>query len=254
MCKGDDKVKALIVTVAGMSSRFSESLGRECLKCIYYPHDITESILYRLLHQPVQFDRYYIVGGFKYEELEKSIEQYFSEYKDKLVLVRNTYYSEYGSGYSLYCGLKKAIEDDCDEIVFAEGDLIVDEKTFVEVSNSAKSVITSNSEPILANKAVAFYYDVKGTIHYIYDTGHSEMFIKEPFIAIYNSGQIWKFTDKVLAKKAFDSITDDEWKGTNLVFVERYFSQLGPDEYDNLHFSEWINCNRIEDFNKKLEA
>ena len=59
---------------------------------------------------------------------------------------------------------------------------------------------------------------------------------------------------QVLAKKAFDSITDDEWKGTNLVFVERYFSQLGPDEYDNLHFSEWINCNRIEDFNKKLEA
>ena len=40
MCKGDDKVKALIVTVAGMSSRFSESLGRECLKCIYYPNDI----------------------------------------------------------------------------------------------------------------------------------------------------------------------------------------------------------------------
>lgn len=57
-------MKVLIITVAGMSTRFSESVGYPCLKCLYYKQDMKESLLYRFLYEYPEFDRYIIVGGF----------------------------------------------------------------------------------------------------------------------------------------------------------------------------------------------
>ena len=45
-----------------------------------------------------------------------------------------------------------------------------------------KSVVTVNRNPILADKSVALYFDIAGEIRYIYDTGHNELLIKEPFL------------------------------------------------------------------------
>ena len=72
---------------------------------------------------------------------------------------------------------------DFQEIVFAEGDLYVDSDSFQEVCHAVNNVITYNREPILANKAVAFYYDSEYRIHYIYDTQHSALRIQEPLSA-----------------------------------------------------------------------
>lgn len=243
-------MKVLIITVAGTSSRFSESIGEPCLKCIYSPSGIEGSLLYRMLHQPVGFDKYVIVGGYMYDSLKEAVERDFSEYKDKIVLVKNDKYIEYGSGYSLYKGIGAVIDTDVDEIVFAEGDLFIDTETFVKVCNSDKSVITCNNEDILANKAVAFYFDISNKVRYIYDTGHNALKIDEPFLSIFNSGQIWKFANIGHMRKVYEKMKEEDWQGTNLVFIEKYFSTLDIKEYDILKFKHWINCNTIQDFEK----
>ena len=77
-------MKILIVTIAGISSRFSESLGYDCLKCLYYENSFEESLLYRMLHQNEHFDLYVLVGGFQYEKLEAAVKKHI--YAD----IRNT--------------------------------------------------------------------------------------------------------------------------------------------------------------------
>lgn len=241
-------MKILILTVAGMSTRFSQSLGKKCLKCIYYQSDITESLLYRMLHNPVDFDKYIIVGGYMYEELQKVIEEEFVEYREKVILVYNEKYAEYGSGYSLYKGLEAAVTFGFDEIVFAEGDLFVDSESFERIYESSQDVVTSNRETIFANKSVVFYLDAHDCIHYVYSTEHDMLMIDEPFAAIFNSGQIWKFRQPECIRNIYEKMREEDWKGTNLVFVQKYFQAIPREECQIIQFKKWINCNTIKDF------
>lgn len=243
-------MKIMIITVAGIAGRFSESIGRPCLKCLYYENDIKDSLLYHMLCQNREIDRYVIVGGFKFEELKEAIDHYFGEFSNKIILVRNEKYEEYGSGYSLYRGLE-AIEDlDYEELVFAEGDLWVDDDSFKRIWKAQGNVITCNSEAILANKSVAFYYDRQYHIHYIFDTGHSLLEITEPFRGIYNSGQIWKFSGRKRVLDVMSRLSRDEWKQTNLKFIQQYFGDLDQDEYEIIDLKKWVNCNTVADFKR----
>lgn len=243
-------MKILIITVAGMSTRFSESLGYAWLKCLYYQNSIEESLLYKILHHNVKFDYYVVVGGYMFDELTSVIANYFQEFQDKIILIQNTHYKDYASGYSLCLALEQVLRMDCDEIVFAEGDLYVDEESFQRIYNTPNNVITCNREPILASKAVAFYFDNNYGIHYIYDTSHHILEIKEPFLGIFNSGQVWKFTDTKRLRQAMEDITKQEWQGTNLVLIQKYFGALQKKDYEIVTFREWINCNTISDYER----
>ncbi len=243
-------MRALLITVAGLSSRFSKSLGMKCLKCIYYEKNPEESLLHRMVCQNQDFDRYIVVGGFLFEELEDFINCYLSDFQDRIVLVENGAYEEYGSGYSLYLGLREAVRLECDELVFAEGDLYVDSASFRKICDARNNVITMNRESIEADKAVAFYYDGNRGIHYIYDTSHSVLEIREPFLGIYNSGQIWKFHDRERLCSVFRSVREEEWHGTNLVFIQKYFENLDSRSYLAVMLDVWINCNTVDDFRK----
>lgn len=243
-------MKILLITVAGTSSRFSKSVGYPCLKCLYHKNDIKESLLYRLLHHDVSFDKYVIVGGFKFDELQFALVKYFQDLASKILLVKNLDFAKYGSGYSLYQGLKSIINEDFSEIVFAEGDLFVDEGSFTQIFSAPNNVITRNDEAILANKAVAFYFDLQEKIHYIYDTSHNYLEIKGPFLGVFNSGQIWKFTNKSLLQKAFASLKEQDWQGTNLNLIQAYFGNLDKHEYEIVEIKGWLNCNTVDDFNK----
>ena len=64
-------MKILVVTVAGMARRFSESVGKDFLKCLYYKENPREALLFQMLRQASSFDRYIIVGGFLFEELNR---------------------------------------------------------------------------------------------------------------------------------------------------------------------------------------
>ncbi len=243
-------MKALLITVAGLSSRFSESLGRACLKCIYYEDGPHETLLYQMMHQNNEFDCYIIVGGFRYQELTEYVGTYLHDFGERIVLVENKAYEKYGSGYSLYLGIQEAIRCGCDELIFAEGDLYVDRASFTRIYHAERNVITASREPILAKKAVAFYFNEQQHIRYIYDTSHSSLEIKEPFLGIFNSGQIWKFTDKERISDAFSAISESGWQGTNLTFIQKYFEGLTDKDYEIVNFETWINCNTISDYRK----
>lgn len=243
-------LKLLIITVAGMSTRFSGSIGKTCVKCLYHENDIKESLLYQLLHQYDAFDRYIIVGGWRFEELQQALDREYRDLRDKIILVKNDFYEQYGSGYSLCLGLKAAVELHPDEIVFAEGDLFVDHASFAQITELPKPVITVNSDPIDARRSVVFYFDTDSKLHYLYDTGHNALEIREPFTEIHNSGQIWKFICDECFRDTLDSMRDVDWCGTNLVFVQNYFSRMERQDYGMIRFDRWINCNTIADFKK----
>ncbi|MGN0639060.1 MAG: DUF6564 domain-containing protein [Huintestinicola sp.] len=249
-------MKTLIITVAGMATRFSQSVGNECVKCLYYENDFEKSILYRLLKSNYEFcDNVILVGGFRYGELQKAVAEKMSGFDKDIILIKNTHFSDYGSGYSLLLGLQKAFELGADEIVFAEGDLYVRPETFEKVWSAFGDVLTANCEAIFASKAVAFYSDVNGFIHYIFDSNHGALEIKEPFTSIRNSAQIWKFKDTVKLNHICSSLSETEQQGTNLVIIQKYFENRTADDYELLTVRDWINCNTVEDYRniRKME-
>lgn len=240
----------MIITVAGVASRFSQSVSKPCLKCIYYKNNIKESLLYHILYQNSFVDKFVIVGGFKFDELKQIIHTQFQEFQDRIILIENEHYKEYGSGYSLYLGLNAIKNFTYDDLVFAEGDLWVDDDSFNHIWKTTKNVVTYNNEIILANKSVAFYFDCQYHIHYIFDTAHSILEIKEPFLGIFNSGQIWKFSNQKQIATAMDCLTLEDWAQTNLKFIQQYFGDLSQDEYSIIELKQWVNCNTIDDFEK----
>ena len=247
-------MRIFLTTVAGSATRFSESVGKPTVKCIYNREDPKKTLLNHMLTQAEDYDVFVIVGGFLICELGKYIDEVLTEeQKNKIILVDNKFYKEYGSGWSLYLGVKAVFDKfgtDFDEILFAEGDLFVDDESMNSVMNTSNSVITINSEAIRAKKAVALYYDLDNVPHYIYDTSHGQLKIDEPFTAIYNSGQIWKFADSRLLFDTTEAIEPSKHEGTNLVLINEYFQRLARagKEIDVIPMKTWINCNTINDF------
>ena len=181
-------MKSLIITVAGMSSRFNKDTKEDVLKCLYYEDKPENTLLSLQVHKTVDLvDEIVVVGGYKYDDLVAFIRDYMKDVNKKMKVVYNDHYHDYGSGYSLIKGIE-AVSDQTDEIIFIEGDLFFDTDSIEAIINSPKDVISVNNEPILSNKAVALYFDAQNYPHYIYDTNHSCLEIHEPFTAIYNSG------------------------------------------------------------------
>ena len=247
-------MRVFLTTVAGSATRFSESIGKPTVKCIYNREDPAKTLLNHMLTQASDYDLFVVVGGFLINELEDYINTNLpSEFSEKVLLVNNEQYAEYGSGWSLYLGLDAALKiygKDITEVLFAEGDLFVDDESFSSVAGSKNSVITINSEAIKANKAVALYYDLQNVPHYIYDTAHGQLKIDEPFTAIYNSGQIWKFTDIALLMELVLNGDSERFTGTNLVLINEYFQKLAKngETIDIISMKTSINCNTVNDF------
>lgn len=241
---------AAIITVAGTSTRFRKSIGKDCLKCIYSEKDEQDTLLMRQLSMCKTFDEVIIVGGYKFSELKSFVNKYLNEYPVKITLVQNEHYEDWGSGYSLILGIQEAEKLNVEKIVFLEGDLFFDSNSFRKIVETNNNVVTVNNDPIEAKKAVAFYINEDGKINYIYDTAHSSLSINEPFLGIYNSGQVWKFSDAAKLYKFTSELNQKEIEGTNLVLVQKYFGSLNQNEYQVIRFADWINCNTVDDYRK----
>lgn len=242
-------MKTLIITVAGMATRFNKDLQSPILKCLYNDNQPTHSLLAQIIFRAQAFDQIIIVGGYLFDELREYVNDVFIDFSDRITLVYNPLYREYGSGYSLIKGIE-AVDPDCDEVVFAEGDLFFDSDSFQKIVHAANDVLTVTPDPIRADKAVVFYTDLSDTIHYLYDISHSYLEIKEPFRAIYNSGQIWKFTDVNKLKAVIASLTGTQVQGTNLVIVQKYFETQPVSSMEIIPIRIWVNCNTIDDYRK----
>lgn len=245
-------MKVLVVTVAGVASRFNKEFNEPVLKCLYHESKIENSLLYQLVSRYDEFDKIVIVGGYLFEQLKETIENNFYLYLDKIILVNNEYYQEYGSGYSLFLGLMAIQSYDVTELVFAEGDLYIDKVSFHNIISSPMNVITINREPILARKSVVLYQDLEDKIHYLYDLNHGELLIQEPFVAIYNSAQIWKINNLKLLFKCVYELSEEQHKGTNLVLIQKYFEQIDSKEYEIITMDVWFNCNTVNDYREAV--
>ena len=247
-------MKSLIITVAGMSSRFNKDTEKDVLKCLYYEDTPTNSLLSIQVHKCFDLvDEIVVVGGYKYEDLEAFIRQEMKDVNHKMKLVYNDHYHDYGSGYSLLKGIE-VVTDKADEIIFIEGDLFFDTESVTKIINSPKDVISVNNEPILSNKAVALYFDARNYPHYIYDTSHSCLEIHEPFTAIYNSGQMWKFMNPQRVREICQFLTPEQEQGTNLEIIQKYFGAYKMSQLDIVRVGLWFNCNTVADYRDSLKS
>lgn len=248
MCKRY-KMKTLIITVAGTATRFNKDTSHETLKCLYFQESPRYSLLYQILDKARNIDKYIIVGGYLFEALSIFIENHLQEFKDRIELIYNPHYKDYGSGYSLLKGID-AVPLGCDEMIFVEGDLFYDSCSFERILSAHHDVITVNREFITSQKAVVLYVDMNGCIHYLYDTKHFSLDISESFQAIYNSAQIWKFLSLEKLSTVVRGMSPSELHGTNLEIIQKYFGNLALDALELVPVETWYNCNTVSDYNK----
>ena len=246
--------KSVIITLAGTSSRFSRSVGSECHKSFYREAPEDDCLLdWQLdLAKRHGFEQIVLVGGYKYEDLEKFIRDRMTDVNPKMKLVFNEHYHDYGSGYSLLKGIE-TVSDRADEVTFIEGDLFFGTESIKKIITSKNDVITVNNEPILSNKAVALYFDAQNYPHYIYDTSHSCLEIHEPFTSIYNSGQMWKFTNPSKLRKVCAGLNQKQIEGTNLEIVQRYYGDISSDKLSIVRVEKWYNCNTVSDYREAVK-
>lgn len=240
-------MKALIITVAGTATRFNRDTTEETLKCLYHHDSFRNCLLYQILDKARDIDEYVIVGGFLFDKLEDFILTNLSEFKDRIKLIYNPEYLTFGSGYSLLLGLRNA-DPRADEILFVEGDLYFNDRDFERIKQSEKNVFTVNHNLITADKAVVVYENTGRHLQYLYDTSHSYLNIREPFLAVYNSGQVWKFIDLPRLTAVVNNLTPEQTHGTNLEIIQGYFGNLDKSETEMVVFTEWFNCNTVSDY------
>jgi choline kinase len=169
---------------------------------------------------------------------------------DTVKIIFNPHFANYGSNYSLYLGLLEAVNEQCNEIVFAEGDLIIDKKSFIEICEANENIITATYDLICADKSVVFYLNDKGEVKYIYDTEHKQLSIDEPFTLLANSGQIWKFNRCDILQNVLQVQSENDFKGTNLTLIQEYFRQTN---YKVQIIKKWHNCNTVQDYRKAMQ-
>ncbi len=246
-------MKIAIITVAGISSRFNKDVPEEkkVLKCLYWEDKPKNTLIYQLIKKVSSYDKIIVVGGFKFQDLIDYISKNISQsLKDKIIIYNNSHYEDLSSGYSLYIGIKEALTnfDNIEEILFVEGDLDIDEDSFSKVLNSNKNVLTINRDPIYSNKSVVLYQDKNDVYHYLFNSDHGLLTIDEPFKAIFNSGQIWKFKNIELLKIATDYFKDNIIEDTNLGIIQKYFDLVDNNEIEVIEFKHWVNCNTHDDY------
>ena len=247
-------MKSLIITVAGMSSRFNKDTEEDVLKCLYYEDKPENSLLSLQIHKTFDLvDEIIVVGGYKYDDLVAFIRDNMKDVHKKVRVVYNNHYNDYGSGYSLIKGIE-TVSNQTDEIIFIEGDLFFSSDDVETIINSPMDVISVNNEPILSNKAVALYFDAHYCPHYIYDTSHSCLEIHEPFTAIYNSAHMWKFRNPARVREICQFLTPEQEQGTNLEIIQKYFGAYRSSSLDIVSVRLWYNCNTVADYQEAIKA
>ncbi len=243
-------MKIAIITVAGISSRFNEGIVEEkrVLKCLYTEGDKKDTLLYHLLKKCSYADRIILVGGYKYEDLCGFYKNELIEEYPNVRLVLNEHYSDLGSGYSLYLGIQVAMKHNPTEILFVEGDLDIDNTSFRAVVDANESVLTYTYEPIYANKAVVLYKDDMELYHYAFNSDHGMLTITSPFSCIFNSGQVWKFTEIEKLRDANEQFFREKKEDTNLRIIQNYLN-TGV-KVDLIPLIRWTNCNTRNDYKR----
>ena len=251
-------MKIAVITVAGTSSRFNVNEEKKSLKAIYHKDNPLQTLLFRQCHQCQNMDKIIIVGGYMYNRLSEYINNILPKViREKIILLYNERYSDYTSGYSLYLGLQAIFsleQNENMEILFMEGDLAVDNKSLSAVIAGENDVITYNREVIDSRKSVVVYESVNGSYHYAFNDTHGFLKIDDSFVRVWNSGQIWKFTNLNYLKTASELYAEEAISGTNLEIIQRYFDMVSPNDVCVLPIDFWVNCNTRKEWSFVFDA
>ena len=244
--------RVAIVTLAGCSSRFSKSVGCECHKSLYKEREGDQCLLdWQLsLLRRHDFDSIVLVGGYQFDRLKVEVEDKYADWP--ITLVMNDHYADWGSCYSLCLGID-AVPGDATSVVFIEGDLLFDDAGFGNLVAVEDNAITATKSIVDARTSVAFYVSGKGKLGYVYDTKHAALCIDEPFVQIGNSGQVWQFADVDRLREAARHCHETQWRGTNLLPILDYYSEVAATSIRVCMFDVWFNCNTINDY-KAMKA
>jgi CTP:molybdopterin cytidylyltransferase MocA len=240
--------KAIIITIAGESKRFRASIKQDVLKALYKKENEPCVLDILLNYASEEFEDIITVGGYNFTQLNQYIQAIYPQIS--ITLVFNSHFSQ-GSNESLLCGIR-ALKKSYEEVIFIEGDLIIDKNSFKTIVNNQHNVITYTTEPITAKSSVLYYINAHNKIIYKYDTKHALLEIQEPFKAISNSGQVWKFTDCVLLKEVCASFAQKDLHETNLATIDAYFSKVAYENIAFIKIEQWYNCNTIHDYEKGI--
>ncbi len=246
-------MKIAVITVAGLSSRFNEGIAEneKKLKCIYFDGDEKDTLLFHTLEKVSYADKIVVVGGYRFDDLKDYIDKVLSEaVRKKIMLVNNEHYFDLASGYSLYVGLNEAFDNfsNIEEVLFIEGDLDIDKASIELVINEKNSVLTYNNELIYSKSAVVLYQDKNDCFKYAFNSSHGMLLIDEPFKCILNSGQLWKFTDIDVLKKANEEFGKKHKEETNLKIIQDYIDRY-KGKISLVNLKRWTNCNTRENYN-----
>lgn len=241
--------RALIITSAGCSTRFSQSVGRDVYKILYHEGPETDCLLaWQLeLARENRFDHVVIVGGYAFEDLCAYLQRHHGG-EQWIETVYNGHFRDRGTCYSFVCGLEALRGRDLDEIVFMEGDLMLDAASFSAVVAADRDIVTATQELIRADKSVVFYQTADGHLRYVYDPRHRALQIDGPVVVLGNSGQVWKFRDVGLLRKTTAALGAAAHDDSNLAPIMAYFNARGLAHVDFITFKDWFNCNTVEDY------
>ena len=244
-----------VITVAGKSERFNDGRENAVLKSIYYENRYEDTLLYHLIKKIERWtDCIILVGGFQYENLLQYAGKCLPVQNGKILFVYNQQYETLQSGNSLYLGLQRIFaEANAKQILFIEGDLDIDSESLDKVLSSEKSVLTVSRDAIYANKSVVLYQDAAGCYRYTFNQEHGLLQISEPFSAIFQSGQVWKFTNVKLLEECCRSFAKTDMTGTNLKIIQTYIDYSGIADMERVTFQWWLNCNTRTDYHKAVK-
>jgi CTP:molybdopterin cytidylyltransferase MocA len=244
--------QALLITSAGLSTRFSKSVGHDVLKITYHEGEPKRSLLGFQLDMANQLELapIILVVGYRSSEVRDFVSTYYPG--REITIVENTRYRDWGTCYSFVLGVEKARQMGVDDLVYMEGDLVVDRYSMQKLLSTDGNAISSNGELITGASSVAFYVAENGLLHYVYDTRHRALHIPEPFTILGNSGQVWKFSDTGQLYGVTGSLDETELAGTNLIPIERYFQRVGTQDTTWVQFDNWVNCNEVSDYRNAL--
>lgn len=246
-------MRVMIITVAGQSARFNQHACSPALKCIYHEDGLEHSILYRLLMQGMDYDKIILVGGFLFDQLKDALEA-FALPTGKLKLIYNRYYQDRGSMYSLYLGLLAAEAYNPEEVLFAEGDLVVDTESFGRIARCSMDAVSISNAIIRADQSVVLYVGTDERLHYLYDTAHAALAFPQPVKSVMSSAQIWKFYTPSTLFSLSGNLTEWERCQTNLTLIDAYFSRLSAKQVQVIPMKFWLNCNTRQDYRVARES
>lgn len=250
-------MKNVVITCAGGSTRFSNSVNAPVHKSIYKAKDQVRCLLEWQIDTALSsknVNKIIVVVGFQNTQVEDFVKSTYGN-DERIVIVNNELWSTTGSNLSMCLGLLACKNTKADSILCVEGDLYASNfRDLIDTPSTTSFLSTTNGHSTIDSNV-----DVLGIISktstgfqtsFEYSTNHS-VFENINFynaVTLFPSGQMWELaTEKInfdiVAKSA--EIFPNK---TNLEVLQHFsYSELPMIPFI---LTDWINCNTITELIK----